>query len=493
MNLLAVFLLLLGVRLASVFLVQTYFVPDEYWQCLEVAHKLVFGYGYLTWEWIRGIRSYIYPLLFAGLYKALALFHLDTTTLLVLAPRILQALISTFSDYRFFIWSGKKKWSIFLITISWFWFYTGSRTLSNTLEASLTTIALSYYPWIGEGTGYIWPAAICCFLRPTAVIIWIPLFMYHLGNSKYSPYKLIFTKLVVIGALVGASCVAIDSYIHGKLLITPYEFFKYNVLQGVGSFYGTHPWYWYYSTGLPMILGINFLPFLFGSIDTVRNYDAFPIRRKLLVTLMTSLTVYSFVEHKEIRFILPLLPICLFVCVDVLTRWSYKASRYQIWIVAVILLFGNIVPAYYSGQVHQRGPTDLMPKLQEISKIYKDEGNNRASIFFLMPCHSTPFYSHIHENVTMKFITCEPNFQLQYGERPVDEQFYEAPNIWIKRHIPVHPKTAMPTHLVLFESLSDKISEFLESYSLIHKIAHAEVSVHIVEKMSSNNIYISVF
>lgn len=30
---------------------QTYFQPDEFWQALEPAHRLVFGTGYLTWEW----------------------------------------------------------------------------------------------------------------------------------------------------------------------------------------------------------------------------------------------------------------------------------------------------------------------------------------------------------------------------------------------------------------------------------------------------------
>lgn len=43
MRLIYVFLLILAVRLASVFVVQTYYVPDEYWQSLEVAHKLTFG------------------------------------------------------------------------------------------------------------------------------------------------------------------------------------------------------------------------------------------------------------------------------------------------------------------------------------------------------------------------------------------------------------------------------------------------------------------
>ncbi|KAJ6296068.1 hypothetical protein OIU78_023996 [Salix suchowensis] len=27
---------------------------DEHWQALEVAHRIVFGYGHLTWEWRKG-------------------------------------------------------------------------------------------------------------------------------------------------------------------------------------------------------------------------------------------------------------------------------------------------------------------------------------------------------------------------------------------------------------------------------------------------------
>lgn len=34
---------LIAYRIASVFLVRTFYVPDEYWQSLEVAHKLTFG------------------------------------------------------------------------------------------------------------------------------------------------------------------------------------------------------------------------------------------------------------------------------------------------------------------------------------------------------------------------------------------------------------------------------------------------------------------
>lgn len=71
------------IRTASVFFIQTWYVPDEYWQSLEVAHKFTFGYGELTWEWKQGIRSYIYPLLISVLYKILFLLRLDYANALV--------------------------------------------------------------------------------------------------------------------------------------------------------------------------------------------------------------------------------------------------------------------------------------------------------------------------------------------------------------------------------------------------------------------------
>uniref|UniRef100_A0A6P4ELS6 Mannosyltransferase n=1 Tax=Drosophila rhopaloa TaxID=1041015 RepID=A0A6P4ELS6_DRORH len=281
MRLLYVFLPILAVRLASVFVVQTYYVPDEYWQSLEVAHKLTFGYGYLTWEWVQGIRSYVYPLLIAGLYKILALLQLDSAHLLVLLPRILQALLSAYSDYRFFVWTGKRKWALFLILVPWFWFYTGSRTLANTLEASLTTIALSYFPWYGESTGYLWPAAICCFLRPTVAVIWLPLSLYHLRKSRQNVLELILKRFVLIG--------------------------------------------------------------------------------------------------------------------------------------------------------------------------------------------------HIHQNVTMRFLTCEPNLEKKEQYKDEADRFFEDPVHWINSHIPVHPLTALPTHVVMFDPLAENISVFLRNYRLLHRIEHAEV------------------
>jgi phosphatidylinositol glycan class B len=51
-------MMLVVFRVLNALCVQTYFVPDEYWQGPEVAHRLVFGYGHLTWEWRHGCEFF---------------------------------------------------------------------------------------------------------------------------------------------------------------------------------------------------------------------------------------------------------------------------------------------------------------------------------------------------------------------------------------------------------------------------------------------------
>ena len=70
-------------RVVNAFSVQTYFNPDEYWQALEVAHRMAFGFGHLTWEWHEHIRGYTHPLLFAVLYHVLRITGLDYPSLVV--------------------------------------------------------------------------------------------------------------------------------------------------------------------------------------------------------------------------------------------------------------------------------------------------------------------------------------------------------------------------------------------------------------------------
>jgi phosphatidylinositol glycan class B len=88
-------------RCLNAVFVTTYFNPDEYWQSLEVAHSLVFQSGYRTWEWgpSAQIRSPLHPIMFAGLYKLLSAFQLDTPWAIIYMPRVLQGALMGLTDY----------------------------------------------------------------------------------------------------------------------------------------------------------------------------------------------------------------------------------------------------------------------------------------------------------------------------------------------------------------------------------------------------------
>ena len=77
-------------RIVLALLTRSIFQPDEFFQSLEVAHNLVFGYGKLTWEWqpTVAIRSIVYPALYVPTYWILRVTGLDATGLLVCDPQI---------------------------------------------------------------------------------------------------------------------------------------------------------------------------------------------------------------------------------------------------------------------------------------------------------------------------------------------------------------------------------------------------------------------
>ena len=73
----------------------TFFQPDEFYQSLEVAHRAVFGYGHLTWEWASTppIRSPFFPSLYMPIYWIIKVMNLDSG----------YAVVSSFTSHRCYI------------------------------------------------------------------------------------------------------------------------------------------------------------------------------------------------------------------------------------------------------------------------------------------------------------------------------------------------------------------------------------------------------
>lgn len=135
-------------RLLSWLLVRTYFIADEYWQTFEVAHSLAFGYGYQTWEWrpAIAIRSYLYPFLVSVIYRFLAVFHLDTASVLVNCATLFQTALALVGDlaYLKFLQGHNLIFLVLLCRFScWYTMYSSPRLLINNVEEILFICSLA--------------------------------------------------------------------------------------------------------------------------------------------------------------------------------------------------------------------------------------------------------------------------------------------------------------------------------------------------------------
>jgi phosphatidylinositol glycan class B len=192
------FVWLLLYRAVNALVVDTYFSADEYYQSLEVAHKIVFGTpSKLPWEWSPDttLRGYLHPLVFAALYKLMQLLGITYPSLYVILPRLLQSVFAAIGDY--YVYKVAQKWfrddvakyALICSVTNWFHFYCGVRTFSNSMETPFFVIMLYHFPLFPftfkkvptANTWYwIFFAGLSCVMRPTNALMCAPLFINHL-------------------------------------------------------------------------------------------------------------------------------------------------------------------------------------------------------------------------------------------------------------------------------------------------------------------------
>jgi len=463
---------LLAVRLFHLYVVRTWYVPDEYWQSLEIAHYITFGFGYRTWEWIVGIRSYISILWIVMVYKTLTLFSLDTLKLLIWSPRFLQTLFSTCSDYYFVRWIQKHSkcsnsfWPVACYVSCPFLAYCSTRTLVNMLETNLTTIALYYYPWSlnNKDVRFLWIVALVCIMRPTAAIVWLPLIAFDFFTHKrYTVTNLM--RYICIGSTTLVCSVMLDSYLHGSFVVTQWNFLYYNIFKKVNAHYSVEHWYWYFVSGLPPVLGPIFFILIYTFIKKLRHIgNRLDTDSKLMITILWTLLVFSTVAHKEQRFLLPLLPMIFFVT----SRQISIVCEKFVKLASLLTIVLNTVVLIYLGRYHQIGSIDVMSHLATIPQ--------NSTLLFLMPCHSTPLYSHLHSNITTRILTCEPNLSGTSGYIDEADIFFENPIKWLEESYTYESNNNLPTHIVMFNLLSKKLQTFLtkRQYKNVLTIFHAD-------------------
>jgi len=187
-------------------------------------------------------------------------------------------------------------------------------------------------------------------------------------------------------------------------------------------------------------------------------------KEMILLILLSSIlyiTCHSLIGHKEIRFLTPIVPLFNLLAASSIANFSGQWKK----VAFALILIWNIPIAWYLSLRHQRGVLDA-------TLFLGSNLSSQDSVLFLMPCHSTPLYSHVHVNATLEFLKCPPN--LSGTENYVDEAdvFYQQPSTWLEKNV-----ETPPTYLVFFDVLANQISNYLSNnnYQLVHNFFHTDL------------------
>lgn len=414
------FLVLCCFRIMNVFLVQSFFDPDEYWQTLEPAYCAVFrpdeswDCGGYTWEWKRRasqditsfvsrslhgpVRSYLSVVPVHLFYSIVKVTSMDYHWVIARGPMFLSA-VTVAAPIDMAVWYiSESRWALFASLSSWFGAFCWVRTYANCQEALLLILALALMQKNGH---HIWQRCALAFflgglsvaIRFTAVASFVPLglllTMEQKPHRKFSFLFGICAPCALFGVAVSA---VVDRFFYGFWTLPLLGSFHFNAILGLSTLYGAHPWFWYLTVGLPVAAGLLYPLFLQETYRWISALAA-PYRERTRQQLWAIIVVYvltiSISAHKEFRFLLPVLPL---LCILLERRVALLLKMK--WSVRVLFwLLPNAVVIAYLGLFHQSGSISVASDVVELATR---SGRANVTLHLLLPCHSTPYLSYFH-------------------------------------------------------------------------------------------------
>eukprot|EP01112_Ceratiomyxa_fruticulosa_P018316 TRINITY_DN5834_c0_g2_i1.p1 TRINITY_DN5834_c0_g2~~TRINITY_DN5834_c0_g2_i1.p1 ORF type:complete len:645 (-),score=80.72 TRINITY_DN5834_c0_g2_i1:354-2288(-) len=233
------------------------------------------------------------------------------------------------------VWLGLLTLSQFHLT-----FYM-SRPLPNIFALGPTLIAFTF--WLREKYREVtWILAITTIIvRSDLCILVLPILLEALIFKRVGFFKLI--SWGITAAIVGLlTSVLIDSIFWGRFVWPEGELLAFNVLHNKSSDYGVSPFHWYFTSALPRSLMVS-IPLLFVAL-----YFDFQRLKPYLLPVVAFICLYSFLPHKELRFIFSAIPIFnMFAAVGIGRLWRNRQKyNFLKWLVLfsvlVVIILGFI-------------------------------------------------------------------------------------------------------------------------------------------------------
>ena len=308
----AVCLLAVALRMAEAIVFPGYEYPDEIFQVLEQAHRLAFGNGIIPWEFAEGIRSYMLPGVFAGIFLAAERVWPGSY---LLAARLILSLFSlvtvccSWGILRRFAGPRAALIGAFLAAVWFELVYFGPKAHFEVVGGHLlllgTFLVFPYFEGLRPARlifgGFLLGLALCLRIQLAPVIAVLGLALLVVNGWR----RVLYTTL---GAVVGLALAGLVDYL---TLAYPFAsiigYFKVNILEGASGKFGRAPWH-FMILGFARVWSGALILFVWFGIEGLRKS-----RPLLLLFAMAAALIlaHSMVAHKEYRFVYPALPLLL--------------------------------------------------------------------------------------------------------------------------------------------------------------------------------------
>jgi hypothetical protein len=285
------------------------FWPDEIYQSLEPAHHLVFGYGLLPWEFVRGARSWAFPGLVAGLLRTAAWLTGDHPRHYLVAVRLAFSAISmltAWGTYQLARACGARAVGASLaalcFALSPATIYFAPRAMTETASALAVAFGLaltlrSQASRRQEVIGALLLGLSVLFRLQNALFC-LGLLGILLARKQWRRLGWCTVLLLVAAVAYGA----LDRVTWGSWYHSVGEYLRFNVVEGKSAQWGVSEPTLYLRvlwTSMPLVMVWVALLALPGGRRSIG----------LLLTAVAYVVVHSVVGHKEFRFLIPVLPV----------------------------------------------------------------------------------------------------------------------------------------------------------------------------------------
>ncbi|XP_061998435.1 dol-P-Man:Man(7)GlcNAc(2)-PP-Dol alpha-1,6-mannosyltransferase [Rosa rugosa] len=209
-----------------------------------------------------------------------------------------------------------------------------TRPLPNILALGAVNLAYGY--WLKEKCY----AALNCLIFATVILRCdILLLLCPVGLELLLTRSISLWKALKCCTLCALLCIGltvfVDSIMWKRLLWPEFEVFWFNSVLNRSSEWGTHPFYWYFTSALPRSLLAAYPLFLLGILLDRRVLP-------FVIPVLSFVLLYSKLPHKELRFIINSIPIFNLSAAIAATR-IYNNRKKTFWNFLYLIMLGLLL------------------------------------------------------------------------------------------------------------------------------------------------------